>query len=348
MKKAAAVLLIIVLSTSLLLGSSCANEGSESQSNAQFETVTIANNTFGDISFRHVSNGSLTVTVELAEYATLGVLGNSVFNQSLQHPAMVDYEKVHIAGDGFNMVIGYTDFRGSGYETYNMFRNYGFWDDAQEVTYGGLEGFSFLHEICFLAFPATTQFGARIIALYPDALEDTELLEEKSQQILKMSEVQDILFTLQFSGEPRNESPFEAEAINNEHFSLTPTDGWELSYHSPRLITYQLSKPDAGNRVFGFADAVLRIDLWKHSSPKEMMEEVLQGSFYDEAVSLDNITINEREFLVVEDRSWANIWLFTSVGESFDEDAPGTLEIKLSYLDTVDEAMKLLETLEIH
>ncbi|MCL2463299.1 MAG: hypothetical protein FWF44_11580 [Defluviitaleaceae bacterium] len=360
MKKALAILLILTLSVSILAG--CGGKAEDptptptstptatptpTPDGPKTETVTLLSPDYGDISFSYIDDGSLTVTAACdPDEVCLDVLGEDVFDETLYYPGTVQYQRAHIKGDGFHIVIGYTDYRENSYRTFSMYMNSGFWNDPEESIYGGVKGYSLLNKIYFLTFPATTQFASRIIAIYPDSVSDEEKVEDKCEELLGLPAVRAILDSLKFSGEFKNEPRFETQPIDDKFFAISPTDGWEITYYSDGFNSYTLRKEGVGNGRFGRSYAELHIEKWGLSSPKEELDDKLDGDFYDEAVRLDDITINGQKFFVIQDASWSYIWLYTSIG-AFDENKSGYIEIKISYVDDIEAAMSLLQTVTI-
>lgn len=344
MKKVLTVILVGVLGLSMLAG--C-----QGKKDPNSTTITIESSEYGDIGFSYVDDGTLKVTVADENTKSLAVLGDTVFDETLSFPGTVQLQKACIEGDGFVMVIGYTDYlsdRYNGYKTYDMYKDSSFWHDPVDVTYGGLKGYQLLDGICFLTFPSITQYAVRIIAIYPESVQSSEKVEDRSLELLELPAVRDILESLTFTGSHVDEPRFETMPVEDDFFSLTPVDGWQVSFSSNGFNSYTLYKAGVGNGSFGSRDAILHVEKWSLNSVRKEVDSILTSSTFSDAVQLDNIVINDREYLVVQDSGWSYIWLFTSLGtEPLDENAAGYIEIKLSYVDDLAPAMPVLQTITV-
>jgi len=120
--------------------------------------------------------------------------------------------------------------------------------------------------------------------------------------------------------------------------TFTMDDNWQIINETETEIEIEKTdSKDLSKLFFG---------LVKDVSPKEQVEKWLET--YPDSKQLDNITINNIEYLVVEKTTDEGkyMYLSTSYGD-FNEEAKGTIIIEIS-IAIVDDVKAMLETLVIN
>jgi len=310
------------------------------------ETVDLESSDFGSISF--VCPGDLVDTMQKSGpgLSSLNLFEDDLWERIVDN-RILPYQKVLISGSGFNMVIGFNDYREQYfYNTYDMYRK-AQWD-TEDIQYGGLTGYSCLKGVLLLSFPAITQYGGRVIALYPENLKeftDKDDLEEKSAKLITLPAVKEILNSLKFTGNMMNEERFETMPIINKYFSLTPTDGWEITFFDEQIYHYSLEKEGAGNPEMSWAEAEFTIEVWESKSPKDRLNDILGTGIFDDIQQLSNRTINGQEYYVVYSAEFPIYWLVSSPG-AFNPNSENTLTITIKFIE-LDDVMPLFDNLTI-
>jgi len=345
LKKAEALLLILLTAVILLTGCGSQNRSSgqpqqedeEDTSQEQSNTVTIKNAAFGDISFTIPDNKNVTVTVAKPEQESLEIYKDKLFGETI-NDNLLQYQKAHIAGDGFNIVMGYIDYRDQfWYKTYDMFKN-GL-RVLEDVQYGGVDGYCTKYGLLQLSFPSITQFAGRVIAIYPQDLEDQEDLRTGCIKAFELPVVKEILASLMFTGQPLVEERFETATINDPFFSITPTDGWELHHVNEVSHHYVFLKDHQYNPEFSLI-------VYEYTSPKEAIDDYLGNERASGVRQLENMSINSHEYCVVYRDDWQAYFLFTSPGE-LDLNSRDTILVSIVFIESLDNAMPLLNTIII-
>ena len=348
MKKLLALLLTLLFIAALTTGctkKSVSGTEDDHEEEKEVSIIHIKSNLYGDIRMPTPDEEKYKTSIAgNGDTETLNVLSNMLFDEYyVGYPSGVQYQKIHIEGKGFHIVIGYTDFRESCYRTYGMYQN-SRWD-TPEAKCGGLKGWSEENYVFMMVFPATTQFGARVIAIYPDELAENEDPDTKSTNLAKSADVQAILNTIEFSGDMKKEDRFEDQPVRDKYFTITPNNGWETSYYDDSFNDYVFIKPGIGNGFLGTSYGKLEICRWSLSSAQEEIDDICSQDFYAEAVRLDNIEVNGRVFLVAHDPGWSLFFLATPFTDPDDFNSDGCFLITISYLDRLEPAMSLINTI---
>lgn len=365
MKKIISIFLILTLVLSLLAG--CANKVDEdvtptppSEPTPTLEPtpepgpipteVHIESAEYGDIALT-VPAG---IAVEIAEpgVKSLGALTKDYYGDfSISSRDMVTQQKAHIHADGVNMVVGYTDYSNEIYKTFSNAKYYQRALTLEEIAYGGEDGYCFVTGTLMLAFPATTQYAARMISIYPDEMPENNGSSDLDEwlYLLELPWVAEILASLQFTGEQQNEAKWETELVDVKTFSLTPVDGWEVQELTSQIC---LLKKEGASDWFTSNDGAAQISIWSWSlsSAVEALQVQLESQFTP-LEQLDNIFINGREFFLLkaisEDSSITGYVLITSWAETFEPDVDGYVMFELQYSFDLDAAMMQLENITI-
>jgi|GEM_PF-3012609 len=308
-------------------------------------TVEITDADFGDIVFSYPDDGSVEVFIAEPGAEDDSLMADDDFRELLgviiQSDNNVKFQRALLVGDDFNIIVGYTDFYNSAstYKTFGMAVRGKMDLRAEPVTLGGLDGIVNAQHVASFIFPAITQIASRMILVFPNSIEEDDDVREMSLSLIEREDIKAILNTFSFPGEILDEPRFEVQPIDNEIFSLTPTDGWEVSGASFMWHTYELRKGD------------MRIET-KSSSSKpltEPIDEYFNNSVYsDDIEELDNVTINGQEFVVLYSDRWEMFWLFTSRGGGpLDINGEGHFELITRGTKNLDDVMPLLNTLTV-
>ena len=338
MKKSIMLLFVLILSISMLTGCGEQDDG--------MKTVKITSEDFGDISFGYIEKDeSIAVTVA-EEGSNLDVLKE--YNDKILPSNTMDYQKAHIKGEDFNILIGYIDWSKSNMKTYSAMKFFRRLSKAGEIELGDLGGFSHASDVFLLTFPATTQYGARIIALYPHEKPEKSLSGVKDwEYMLEIPKVKEILDTIKFSGEKKDEPKYETEPITMNNYTVTPTDGWEI--YSDWVTSVKLKKEGVAD-LAGSKGGAGEISInTSRVTPQEQLDKRLSSTTSKGQKQIDNIQIGDREFLVIKDEKPINdtYILITSTGPEFNPEADSHIEITISYLNDLAPAMNLLENITI-
>jgi len=371
MKKSIAILLALIMCISIL--AACGKEeappaptpepeaASESTPEPTPEpvedgmtTVTITSAEFGDIVFSYPDDGSLIVEVAGPDVESLEVVDDDDLEELFDVPIysydLVQYQQAHIVGDGFNIIIGYTDYSDNafGWRTFGMYSRY-MRIGGDYTSLGGLEGAINLFGVVTMTFPSIDQFVGRTIMVFPDSpgAEDEDT-EERNAELLERPDVKAILDSIEFPGEMKNEPRLETEPLDDKYFSINPVDGWEFIAHSLVFNSFELVKQGVGSSYFNEGEAEVNIRQFGLSSVGKEVDSLLDHNLFTDVEQLDNLTINGQEFIVLQSAGWEKFWLFTSIGAGpLDEDQDGYIAIYVHYLDDLDVAMPLINTVRI-
>jgi len=308
-------------------------------------TVEIINADFGDIIFSYPDDGSVTVTIAEPGAENDSLIPADEFRELLGVIIMNDnnvaFQRALIAGDDFNILVGYTDYYDGGniYNTFGMVVNSKTTHGAQPLTYDGLNGILHYQHVATISFPAITQIAGRVILVFPNFIEEDDDVSEISRGLFEREDVQAILGTFRFPGEMLNEPRLETQPVDNQIFSITPADGWEVSAFSTMWHTYEFKKGD------------MRIETESSSSKPltEPIDEYFNNSVYSSDLEeLDNVTVNGQEFVVLRSERWGMFWLFTSRGGGpLDINGEGHFELIIRGANNLDDVMPLLNTLTV-
>ncbi|MDL2234389.1 hypothetical protein LJC63_12550, partial [Ruminococcaceae bacterium OttesenSCG-928-L11] len=220
----------------------------------------------------------------------------------------------------------------------------------QEINHGGEDGYCYVYGTLVLAFPATTQHASRRVAIYPDEMPEDNTGSDLDEwlYLLELPWVAEILDSLSFTGETKEEDKWETQPFEVHHYALTPVDGWEVQSLSGQVCTL---KKEGVSDWFTSNEGSAEIFIWpwEIDTAAEELEERLESQVtnYEQK---ENITINGREYFQLqadENSSITGYVLITSMGETFDPDADGYIRIEVRYTFDLDEAMPQLENITI-
>jgi len=367
MKKTIAVLLALILSLSVLVA--CGGEEDpepaildrtaeppEPAATAEPEPtpaaaadgmnlVEITDAEYGDIIFSYPDDGSVTVTIAEPGADDQSLMPRDVFEDLIgviiEDINDIDYQRALIAGDDFNILIGYTNYFNTeyGYKTFGMVEYYRTDYGAEHLSLGGITGYANVRSVVTIGFPAITQFAGRVILIFPNSVDEDDDLNEINQELFKRADIQAILKTFEFPGEMLNEPRLEVQPLDDEFFSITPTDGWEFTYMDFDSNSYELVK----------GDMEVSIDVFEWWSVSYQINEYLSSAVYDDIEQLDNATFNGQEFVVLRDDWWDMTILITSLGGGpLDTDSDGHLLIDIRGTDSLNDVASLLNTITVN
>jgi len=320
--------------------------------------TTISSAEWGNISFIVPDTGEYELLLAEPGQDSLELFERNVHGQSLEEAIhRMTYQKAFITGDGFDILIGYKDLVADDYnfyQTYGMTENY--WSRADKVTYDGLEGFAQMRYFYILAFPAVTQYGLRLIHIFPHLPEGADSfgrgeMEELAKELVDLPEIHVILDSLEFSGEMINEPRFELQSSKGDLVTVTPTDGWELSKRDNGVTAWALKKEGIGNGNFGRTYGEITVfTLSAGRTLKELIESRERSSSFRDMVQLDNIMINNQEFLVFSVPGLSTRFTFLTSKEIgvLDLDMAGYIEIEIFYVDDYNDALPMLKSITIN
>ena len=317
-------------------------EASSSQQSA-VTTILITDEVYGDISISY-PNDNAGIAVTLAEGAdTLDVL-----NEEIDVEYLMTYQKAHIKGEGYNILIGYKDYTVDSTKTYDAtYYTRRRFDVERNISYDSVDGYIYIDDICMYIFPAATQYGARVVAIYPDEMISSSFLEDW-EFLMEIPELKDILNSLEFSG-MKDEVRWETETKDTPYFTVTPTDGWEFfgewGISSLRLKKENMSDWSTSNN----GAAEIRIDSWGLQTPQEWIDDAVNTPVDRGQSQGENILINGREFLVVEYSSQVleSYELVTTTGTEFDPESDDLIVITVYYIYDIEDVMSMLENIVI-
>ena len=318
---------------------------------AGMQTVTVGNDQYGTISFSFPENdNSIEVTVldnDIEE--SLDVLLQ--YDEKLVLSNSIPYVRAHIKGDGFNMVFGINDYSSSPMKTYKATKWFREDLHIDDVSYGGMTGYSYLCDIYQLIFPSATQFAVRTVGIYPEEKPESSsyMNKEEWEYLLDIPKVKEILDTVTFSTAVNDEPPWETTTLDSTSYTVTPTDGWEI--YSSWVDSIDLKKDGVNDMKSLTGDAAtISISGWGMFTAQRWMDEKIIGSSFDRGQKqVDNIKINGREFLAAEyDNPLSDTFVFiTTRGDGFDPESEKIVLITISYLTDYSKAMAQLENIEI-
>jgi len=371
MKKTIAILLILLLSISTLAGCGGAEEpqttppeetpvsvpelAPESETEQESEpeatadgmnTVEITDVKYGDIIFSYPDDGSVTVMIAEPGAEDDSLIPEDEFRELLgvitQSHYDVEYQKALIAGDDFNILVGYTNYfdSGSSLKTFGMVERTAMRHRGEPLTFDGLDGFIHTQSVTSISFPAITQIAGRVILLFPNSVDEDDDVGEISRSLFERADIQAFLSTLRFPGEILDEPRLETQPIDNEIFSITPSDGWEVTGMSFMWHTYELYKGD------------IRVTIETSGSrpPSYQIDDYLSDSnVYNDIELIENVTFNGQEFIVMHDEGWKLFVLVTSRGdEPLDIESEGYVMLVIQHADSLDDVTSLLNTIKVN
>ena len=319
--------------------------------------ITISSDEWGDISFVVPDNGDYELLLAEPGQGSLELFDRKLHGQDLYDPYQwMTYQKAFITGDGFDILIGYKDLMedpNNSKQTFGMTINK--WYQPDEVTYDGLDGFGFMKDFYILAFPAITQFGMRLVHIFPhlpDGADEFERnqMEELAKEIVDLPEIHVILDSLKFDGEFISEPRFETEPIEGKLVTVTPTDGWEFSdVDMTFLSAFTLVKEGLGNTFARPYGEIVIITKSTGVPLKEYIEDIKSVSSNEGIEQLDNVTINNQEFLLFHVPKISKFLFLTSPKNGvLDLDMVGHIDIEVNFVDDYNVAMKMLESIIVN
>jgi len=374
LKKYIAFLLVMILGLAPLSG--CGGGGGSAGGGGtpdnSVKKVTISDDKFGDISFSYLAADEIILdgeadieayededeaedgeaeaysgfTVTIADSNNESLSAIIDFNDQLLPSNTIQYERVHISGDGWNIVIGYMDYSSGNMKSYNATYYFRSTLSIEDTELGGLNGYKYLSGVYMLVFPAATQYGARVIALFPDEpFENTFTRFSDWEYLLEIDQVAAILGTIEFAGE-LEEPAYETLPVENRRYAVTPTDGWEV--YSTWAESVTLKKEGMTTQSRGAYE--IAISSWGLNTPQDWVDKVLESIVNSGQRQIDDITINGRTFLVVEHTAprTTTYTLITSTGPEYDPEVNEVVVIELIYVNDIAEAMPLLENIVIN
>ena len=309
-------------------------------------TVEITNSDYGDIIFSYPDDGSVTVII-----AEPGAEDKSLIPEDdmralldiiIQSDNDIEFQKALIAGDDFNIMVGYTNYfdSGSTLKSFGMVERDKLSFDGEPLTLDGLDGVVYTQNITTIIFPAITQYAGRVILVFPNSVDEDDRVSDISRSLFERADIQAIINTFSFPGEILDEPRFETQPADNEIFSITPTDGWELTNMSFMWHTYQLRKGE------------MKLNTKSSSSTpvSEMIDEYLSdANVYNDMEQIDNATFNGQEYVVLHDEGWRLFVLLTSRGGGpLDIDGEGHFLMEIQHIDSLDDVAALLNTVTVH
>jgi len=367
MRKAISILLVLILNISVL--AACGGETEEPAAPVVDEpkiestpepapepvavpiadgmnTVEIISAEYGDIIFSYPDDGSVTVMIAEPGAEDRSLIPTEEFREFLGVIIMndnnIDFQKALIAGDDFNIMVGYTDYYDGGgiHNTFSMVVNSKMQFGAKPLTFDGLDGIIHYQHVATISFPAITQIAGRVILVFPNVIEEGDDVGEMSRELFERDDVQAILSTFRFPGEILDEPRLETQPIDNPVFSLTPADGWEVSGFSTMWHTYELQK----------GDMKINTESSTSKSVKDQVEEYIfdTRNVYTDSEQVDNITFNGHEFVVYHNERWEMFFLLTSRGDGpLDINSDGFFMMEIRRVNNLDDLMPLLNTLKV-
>ena len=365
MKKAIAILLALVLGISMLAACSGDTPEPETEQPAGtpaptptptptpppepeldgMNTVEITNDDYGDIIFSYPDDGSVEVTIAEPGAEDKSLIPRDEFEALLgmiiQSHYNIEFQKALITGEDFYLMVGYTNYfdSGSGYKSFGMVEHAAMRVRGEPLTLDGLNGFVQTSHVASIIFPALTQNAGRVILVFPNSVDEGDDVREMSRDLFQREDIQAILNTFRFPGEILNEPRLETQPIDNNFFSLTLTDGWEVKSMNFMWHIYELEKGE------------IRIEIRPSDSRpvSYRIDEFLSGNnVYRDMEQIDNATFNGQEFVVLHDEGWKKFVLITSRGGGpLDLESTGYVMLDTSQADSLDELAALLSTIRV-
>jgi len=205
-----------------------------------------------------------------------------------------------------------------------------------EVSFGGNDGWrQDKTDYLTLHFPATTMYGSRSIAIL------TGESRPNLNELLNNPQVQEILETLELTGDFKVEAGPDAEPRTHRFVTYSAVGGWEhINFYEnfTTLATRDISVAmNPSSTRFGDRVGEMQIND-SGQSPRELFNGNSAGE------PADNVTINGIEYLVKVQESQNRIWMYASRGgTTLNENEPGTMMVQLNN-STIEGARPVLET----
>jgi len=307
-------------------------------------TVEITNADYGDIIFSYPDDGSVTVIIAEPGAEDKSLIPRDEFEDLvrviIQSHYNIAYQKALIAGDDFNILVGYTNYYDSGsyLKTFGMVERNALFFRSEPLTLEGVTGVVNTSHVASFIFPAITQYAGRVFLVFPNSVDEDDDVQELSKSLIERADILAIINTFRFPGEIQDEPRLEVQPLDNEIFSITPTDGWEVTEMNFMWHIYELKKGE------------MRINTNSSSSTpaREKMDEFLNSVVYSDTERVDNVTINGQEFAVLHTERWEMFILFTTRdGAPLDIDSPGYFMMEIRGTNNLDDVMPVLNTLTV-
>ena len=317
---------------------------------ASGKDIVVVSDDYGDIKLTLPSDGS----VEVVKLAQPGEPDYPEFENEFYYFS----PRAFLKGDGFAMAIGYQiyndykDDRTTGYYyTWDAYRKIKTKQDQKGLTYNGNECWTYFTKgHVGLMFPATTVYGGRVIAVYPENGPDVNLWDNQIREYLELPAVESILDTLELIGENKNDQLPYPLTIDNDYYTFTVESDWELLSYTPKdclIVTFDKSKsidPDKTYSYGGFSSAFTIIKVYAGTAEKER-DAYVAGD--DSRSKGDNITINGITYLTINvDGKVKSTLLYADRPPKSDGSANGCVRIEV-WNTLPDAANTLLATLEL-
>jgi len=318
--------------------------------------ITVTSDEWGDISFIVPDNGNYELILAEPGQESLEIIGTELHGQRIDFPyQQMTYQKAFITGNGFDILIGYKDLladRTHSWPTYSMMVNT--WNRPNEVTYGGLDGFGYRWDFYILAFPAITQYGMRLVHIFPHLPDGADefssgQMKDLTEEIMNLPEVHLILDSLEFSGEFISEPRFETEPIDGKHMTINPVDGWEFTTTEANLAHFKLKNYVIDTSSSNSTYAEIVIQTGDGARPLSDIIEDSKGASSNKGIEqLDNIKIKSQEYIVFNVPDTPKYILFSSPESGvLDLDMGGHVKIEILYIDDISLAMPMLESITV-
>jgi len=314
---------------------------------SSIHTIDITDELYGNISFSYDKDDASIKVYYADEGEDLDFMVE--YDEKMLPSNFMDHQKIYIRGEDFNILMGFADYSNSPAKTFSgevYFRRH---SRATEISVGGLDGISYtLSPIHQLEFPAVTQYGARIITLYPLVKDDAKDFSRDDWEALYTNpKVLELLDAVVFSGD-LDPITWETTPISKSNFTATPTDGWLMYTDWAQSVT--LRKDGMSTSFYSNGGAAeISVASWGLNTPQEWVDEILESKIDTQQKQLDNYFINGREFLLVKhEKPLSDTYeLVTSAGSSFDPNSSDIVVIKLSCLEEIEPALPMLEKIVI-
>jgi len=305
--------------------------------------IIVTHAQFGDIVLTLPDDDS--ITVELAEPGQPG-LDEFDFRTFRS-------QRAYLKGDGFTIVLGFIGYGNmdsdenetAGLVSFEAHNSWGRGFDYEEREYGGNIGWrNDLDKHVTLYFPATTIYGGRIIAVLPEGFPDVDGRPDLAA-LLDSAPVKSILDTLELRGEIKNETMPAIQPVDDSYISYTAKDGWvHIMYRAGTSILAirdpSVAKSPSWTNYNGH-NAWIFLE-FSSRTPQSRLDGLVEGS--TTYLQVDNMVINEVEWIVVENESDGRVFMITSRGPELQLEENGILVLVLHNCG-VEGAMPLLETM---
>ena len=307
-------------------------------------TVEITNADYGDIIFSYPDDGSVTVIIAEPGAEDKSLIPRDEFEDLvgaiIQSHYNIEFQKALIAGDDFNILVGYTNYYDSGsyLKTFGMVERNALFFRSVPLTLDGLTGVVNTSHVASFIFPAITQYAGRVFLVFPNSVDEDDDVQELSKSLIERADILAIINTFRFPGEIPDEPRLEVQPLDNEIFSLTPTDGWEVAEMNFMWHIYKLKK----------GEMIIDTNSSSSTPAREKMDEFLNSVVYSDTERVDNVTINGQEFAVLYTERWEMFILFTTRGGApLDIDSPGYFMMEIRGTNNLDDVMPVLNTLTV-